>query len=197
MTESQNLDRVWTVPNVLSALRFLLSIVFFVAVGQGWNSTAVLIFVIAVSTDWIDGWWARRFNQMSRLGRMFDPLVDKVIICGAYVLLSAAPESVIPPWMAVVVVVRELVVTAIRSEMERTGHDFSAGQSGKFKMVLQCLAVTLELSSRAWVFPEGGVVDIRSIATVVAWAAVIATVWSGLEYVFAARKLIVGDDSDA
>ena len=55
MTESQNLDRVWTVPNVLSALRFLLSIVFFVAVGQGWNSTSVLIFVIAVSTDWIDG----------------------------------------------------------------------------------------------------------------------------------------------
>jgi len=95
----------------------------------------------------VDGWYVRRFGQVSRLGRILDPLVDKVLVCGAWVLL-ATPEGPIAPWMALVVVVRELVVTAVRAEMERAGHDFSAGLAGKLKMVMQCAAVVLELATR-------------------------------------------------
>jgi len=109
-------DRVVTVPNLLSLARLVLAIVFFVALEQGRPVAAFWLFAIAASTDWVDGWYARRFNQVSRLGRIFDPLVDKVIVCGAYVLLAAAGTA-IAPWMAVVVTVRELVVTAIRAEM--------------------------------------------------------------------------------
>jgi len=83
--------------------------------------------------------------QVSRLGRIFDPLVDKVIVCGTFVLLADRTGSAILPWMALVIVVRELVVTAIRAEMERTGLDFSAAWSGKLKMVFQCAAIGLEL----------------------------------------------------
>ena len=117
MTHAVALDRVWTVPNLLSAARLVLAIVLFIAIGQEWHGAAIGLFLVAASTDWVDGWWARRFQQVSRLGRIFDPLVDKVIICGAYVLLAAAAETSIAPWMAVVVVMRELVVTAVRAEM--------------------------------------------------------------------------------
>jgi CDP-diacylglycerol--glycerol-3-phosphate 3-phosphatidyltransferase len=196
MTES-SLDRVWTVPNLLSAARLGLAIVLFVAIVQEWPVAAFWLFLVAASTDWVDGWWARRFQQVSRLGRIFDPLVDKVIICGAYVLLAAGEATAIAPWMAVVVVVRELVVTAIRAEMERAGHDFSAALSGKLKMVLQCGAVALELAARAWPGWEPGGIAIRPLAAGVSWAAVAATVWSGLEYMVAARRLLAPGGSDA
>lgn len=202
MSDASALDRVWTVPNLLSAARLALAIVLFVAIEQGWQQAALALFLIAASTDWVDGWWARRFHQVSRLGRIFDPLVDKVIICGAYVLLAAAAETAIAPWMAVVVVVRELVVTAVRAEMERAGRDFSAAFSGKLKMVLQCAAVALELAARAWpewqpaaILPAVG--SLRQLAIVVSWAAVIATVWSGLEYLVAARGLLTGSTPPA
>lgn len=182
-------DRVATVPNVLSLARLVLAIVFFVAVGRGWPAPAFWLFVVAASTDWIDGWYARRFGQVSRLGRIFDPLVDKVIVCGAYVLLAAAGTA-IAPWMAVVVVVRELMVTAIRAEMEKMGRDFSAARSGKLKMLLQCLAVALVLADRAWPGLGVGGIAVAQAATWAAWAAIVATIWSGVEYLVAARTLV-------
>jgi CDP-diacylglycerol--glycerol-3-phosphate 3-phosphatidyltransferase len=187
-----SLDRVWTVPNLLSAARLGLAIVFFVLVERGLPGAALATFVVAASTDWVDGWWARRFGQVSRLGRIFDPLVDKVIICGAFILLADRGGAILP-WMAVVVVVRELVVTAIRAEMERAGRDFSATLSGKLKMVFQCVAVGAELAARAWPDGELAGVGMRSIAWIAAWAAVVATIWSGLDYLLAGRPLLAGD----
>ena len=193
MSNSPALDRVWTVPNMLSAARLLLALVLFVAIEWQVWSAALGLFLVAASTDWVDGWWARRFNQVSRLGRIFDPLVDKVIVCGAFVLLAGrGGASAILPWMAVVVVVRELVVTAVRAEMERAGHDFSAGPAGKLKMVLQCLAIALELAARAWPEAAIGGVGVAEAAGWVAWAAVATTIYSGLEYLVAARGLVTG-----
>jgi CDP-diacylglycerol--glycerol-3-phosphate 3-phosphatidyltransferase len=184
-------DRVLTVPNLLSLARLVLAIVLFVVMERGAWGLATWLFVVAASTDWVDGWYARRFGQVSRLGRIFDPLVDKVIVCGAYVLLAErGGASAIAPWMAVVVIVRELVVTAIRAEMERLGEDFSAGPAGKLKMVLQCLAIGLELAARAWPELAFGGIALRPAASVVAWAAIVATVWSGLEYLLRCRVLI-------
>ena len=194
---SIDLDRVWTVPNALSAARLVISIGCFVAIERSTWGPALGMFLTAALTDWVDGWWARRFGQISRLGRIFDPLVDKVLVCGAFVLLAArGGESAIAPWMAVVVVVRELVVTAVRAEMEKTGHDFSAGLSGKLKMVLQCAAVALELAARRWPEAAPGGVGISTAASVATWAAVATTAWSGIEYLVKAARLAGrgGDD---
>ena len=192
MTSSADLDRVWTVPNVLSAARLGIAIACFVAIEQRSWGWALALFLTAALTDWVDGWWARRFGQVSRLGRIFDPLVDKVLVCGAFVLLAARGEgAAIAPWMAVVVVVRELVVTALRAEMERMGHDFSAGLSGKLKMVLQCAAVGLELAACIWPDTEIGGIGVRAAAVGVAWAAVAATAWSGIEYLAKAGSRVV------
>lgn len=191
-------NRVWTIPNLLSFVRLLLAIVLFFVIERGYYPAATALFLVAASTDWVDGWWARRFGQVSRLGRIFDPLVDKVIVCGAYVLLAGRDgASAIAPWMAVVVVVRELVVTAVRAEMERAGRDFSAALSGKLKMVLQCAAIALELAARAWPAATVAGFELRTLAGGVAWAAVAATVWSGVEYLIAARTLLAADGMGA
>ena len=194
MTSPAPLDRVWTVPNMLSALRLLLAFILFAAIERSAWPAALGLFLVAASTDWVDGWWARRFDQVSRIGRIFDPLVDKVIVCGAFILLAApGAGSAIRPWMAVVVVVRELVVTAVRAEMERTGRDFSAAFSGKLKMVLQCAAIALELAARAAPDVVIGGLGVATLATAATWAAVATTVWSGLEYLVAARVLVAAD----
>jgi len=187
MTDRAASDRVWTVPNLLSAARLAVSVVVFVLIERGSHAAAAAAFTIAASTDWVDGWYARRFGQVSRLGRIFDPLVDKVLVCGAAVLV-ASPGGPLEPWMAVVIVTRELVVTAIRAEMERAGRDFSAGPAGKLKMVLQCATIALLLADRAgWgsLLP-GSPAGLAACARVAAWAAVAATVWSGVEYLVAA-----------
>lgn len=193
MTSPPALDRVWTVPNVISLARLVLAMVLF-AVIEGVAGeqplAALVLFVVAAATDWVDGWYARRFNQVSRLGRIFDPLVDKVIVCGTFVLLADRTGSALLPWMAVVIVVRELVVTAIRAEMERAGRDFSAGWTGKLKMVLQCVAIGLELGSRVWPDLAVAGLTVHQAAVATAWLAVLTTIWSGGEYIAAARPLL-------
>jgi len=189
MTAPTDLDRVWTVPNVLSLVRLGLSVIVFVLIVWDANLAATLLFLLASTTDWVDGWYARRYGQVSRLGRIFDPLVDKVLICGVAILV-ADPAGPLLPWMAVVIVVRELMVTAIRAEMERAGTDFSAGWSGKLKMVLQCAAIALVLAGRARPEWTPFALPLPMLAGWTAWAAVAATVWSGLEYLWAARGLV-------
>ena len=175
----------WNVPNALSAARLLLAIVVCILIEWRFLFPAVICFLVAASTDWIDGWWARRYQQVTKLGRILDPFVDKVIICGAMIALSAVPNSAIAPWMATLVVARELLVTSLRGMIEGQGGDFSAKQLGKWKMVAQCgtvVSVLIELqyaTAPAWI-------HWTSIGLV--WLAIIMTVLSGLEYVLLVVK---------
>ena len=131
----------WNVPNALSSIRFILAIIVCGLIeSQAWIA-AMVVFIVAASTDWIDGWWARRYQQVTKLGRILDPFVDKVIICGAMIALVGASHSPVAPWVATLVVARELLVTSLRGMVEGKGGDFSAKQLGKWKMVAQCAAV--------------------------------------------------------
>ncbi|XZE32978.1 CDP-diacylglycerol--glycerol-3-phosphate 3-phosphatidyltransferase [Pirellulaceae bacterium SH501] len=170
----------WNVPNALSGLRLLLSFGVFYLIESGGFLAAMICFLVAASTDWIDGWWARRFNQVTKLGRILDPFVDKIIICGAMIAIAAIPGSPLRPWMATLVVGRELLVTSLRAMVEGSGGDFSAKQLGKWKMVLQCAAVAMVLFQ----FHQGEVSSVYRIATqVVVYLAMALTVVSGIEYV--------------
>ncbi len=180
---------IWNVPNLFTALRFVLSVVVFVMIPLGFYFTALVVFVIAASTDWVDGYWARRFDQVTRLGRIFDPFVDKIIICGVFIFLASEEGSGVFAWMAVVVVARELLVTALRGFIEQRGGDFSAKMSGKLKMVFQCVAVGISLFVLAdptsaqrlgfeWWLP------------LAVWTAVLLTIYSGTQYVVVAFRLL-------
>src|SRR5262245_15927151 len=184
------------VPNVLTTLRFLLSVVVFVLIPLQHYLAAMIVFIIAAATDWIDGWWARKFGQVTKLGRIFDPFVDKIIICGTLIFLAAeGPDSGIAPWMAVVVMGREMLVTAIRSEIEGRGGDFSAQMMGKLKMVFQCIAAAASLLAlHHFHQPSAGTSALPDwlywTLHISVWLAVITTVYSGLEYVVAAARIL-------
>ncbi len=175
----------WNVPNALSATRLLLAIVVCVLIEWRFLMPAVICFLIAACTDWIDGWWARRFHQVTKLGRILDPFVDKIIISGAMIALCAVPNSAIAPWMATLVVGRELLVTSLRGMIEGQGGDFSAKQLGKWKMVAQCGAVVSVLIELQYTTPPGWL-HVSSIGLV--WLAIVLTVLSGAEYVVLVLK---------
>ena len=158
---------------------------------QYWWST--WLFIVAAGTDWIDGFYARRYNQVTTLGRILDPFVDKIIICGTFIFLAAHDRdgSGLTPAMAVVVVGRELMVTALRSFLEQQGADFSATISGKLKMVLQCVAAPVSLFT-LWHVKDGipQPAWLPPLLTISVWGAVLLTVLSGVAYVFAAIRLL-------
>jgi len=184
-TENAEKRAIWNVPNQLSLARLVLAVVVLVLIAWQAYVAAMCVFLIAAGTDWVDGWWARRFDQVTRLGRVLDPFVDKIIICGTFIYLASIPGSEIAAWMAVIVVGRELLVTALRSFIESGGGDFSAMWSGKVKMALQCAAVVGSLLLLALTpSPDGLIWTVR----VLAWLAVLSTIQSGVGYVRTAAK---------
>jgi CDP-diacylglycerol--glycerol-3-phosphate 3-phosphatidyltransferase len=207
---------IWNVPNVLTMARLVLSVVCFVFLAFDWYLTGLVMFAIAAGTDWIDGFWARRYGQITQLGRILDPFADKIIICGTFTFLAAVPPlygkrglessaSEIWAWMAVIVVAREILVTALRSFFEEHGTDFSAKWSGKWKMVLQCAAAAMSLwrlwyyefdaTTQAWdASPPAAVTWTLRLLV---WAAVALTIYSGWVYVQRALRLVTGKEQGA
>jgi len=207
-------DRVWNVPNVLSMIRLGMALAVVGLVPFGMLRLAFVLFVIAAATDWLDGWWARRFQQVTQLGRILDPFCDKMIICGTYISLAVEMRdfpwyAAITGWMAVIVMGREMLVTALRSFIEQAGGDFSAKFAGKLKMLLQCIAVGAAFvaliywrDAVAASGNEGSVVASAEsplnasprwvILTLIlsAWSALLVTLYSGAEYVVAAARFL-------
>lgn len=188
------LSQVWNVPNVLTMLRLVLSCVLFtmIALGPQYMIAALVLFVVTALTDFVDGWWARKFNQCTQFGRIMDPFADKILICGTFIFLSARPEMqadwrLFQPWMAVVIMGREMLVTAIRGFMEQKGIDFRAKWAGKIKMGFQCIACAagcLYLS-----FDEGFAPEWLYWTVVVSvWVTIFSTLQSGFGYVMCAVK---------
>lgn len=193
ITNSENV--VFNVPNQITAARLVLSIGVFVLIPLHFYLPALIVFAIAAGTDWVDGWWARKYKQVTKVGRVFDPFVDKILICGTFIFLAAEKDSGIYAWMAVVVMGREMLVTVLRTMVEQSGGDFSAKMAGKLKMVFQCLAVgaslvvlikvaggqKVSMQENAWLFWT---------LQVSVWLAVLSTIYSGLEYVILAARAL-------
>ncbi len=191
-TEQKLTNDVFNVPNQLTAARFILAIVVFVLIPLRLYLAALVVFAIAASTDWIDGYYARKYGQVTKIGRMFDPFVDKIIICGTFIFLAAEQGSGITAWMAVVVVGREMLVTALRSSIEQSGGDFSASFAGKLKMVFQCAVVIASLLALG--LGSDQPIWLPTTLLVLAWITILSTVQSGLDYVFAAAKFFRQED---
>lgn len=147
---------------------------------------AFAIFVVSAATDFVDGWVARRFGQVTAFGRVADPFVDKILICGALICLLRFPVATgyLATWMVVVIVAREFLVTAIRGLAESSGIAFPADRIGKIKMIAQCVTVaallTLVAGTRFW----------ETVAAWGIWVTLALTVWSGAHYVWKARGLL-------
>ncbi len=179
--------RIWNVPNALSLARLFLALVVFGLIEFNAYLPALICFSIAVGTDWVDGWYARKYQQITKLGRILDPFVDKVIIIGTMIALCTKAGSGLASWMVTVVTARELLVTSLRGLVEGAGGDFSAKQLGKWKMVLQCAAIIAIFISLFYAQVPLWLIWARAICI---WGAVLLTILSGIEYVVLVVKAL-------
>lgn len=179
-------------PNALTGLRFVLSFIFFVALckkGPAWMDAALGLLVLSGITDLLDGWLARRRGEETVFGRIADPFVDKVMVCGAFIFLLSRPELTKPfrdggvgltAWMVMLMVAREFLVSGLRSYAESAGWSFPATWLGKSKMATQfgCLCAALIFLGHLEKVPWAG----RTLAGAI-WLTVAITVGSCGTYV--------------
>jgi CDP-diacylglycerol--glycerol-3-phosphate 3-phosphatidyltransferase len=189
---------VFNLPNQLTTARLVLAFVLFALIG--WESWVwcILIFAAAAVTDWLDGYLARKQGLTSTLGRNLDPLVDKVLICGAYIFLLpyGLPEAWLVPWMVTVVVARELIITSLRSFLENRGAVFGADWLGKLKMILQCaalFAIFIALHQTAAGASPEVIWFVSTVRNGLIYGMLAATALSGLQYLWRAAFLLKTD----
>ncbi|MBD1379287.1 CDP-diacylglycerol--glycerol-3-phosphate 3-phosphatidyltransferase [Metabacillus arenae] len=134
-----------------------------------------LIFIIASTTDWIDGYYARKLNMVTNLGKFLDPLADKLLVSAALIIL--VDLNLAPAWMVIVIISREFAVTGLRLVLAGEGEVVAANMLGKIKTWTQIIAVAAlllhNLPFEFVYFPFG---------MIALWVAVIFTVLSGWEY---------------
>lgn len=167
-------------PNKLTLLRVVMIPVFmaFYMYIPWPNFFATVIFVLAFLTDMLDGYLARKNNQVSNFGKIMDPLADKVLVAAAMVLLTAS--GVINPWVTILVLAREFAVSGIRIAAAAEGNVVAASKWGKIKTIWQFIAITLALI----INKQGIFVDILM------WINLALTVLSGADYIIKNKKYI-------
>jgi CDP-diacylglycerol--glycerol-3-phosphate 3-phosphatidyltransferase/cardiolipin synthase len=180
-------SEIWNLPNTLTMLRIALVpfFIWFVLADNGehgaWRWAAVVAFAAAIYTDKLDGDIARSRNLITNFGKIADPIADKLLIGSALVLLSALGE--LPWWITIVILVREWGITALRFFVIRYGV-MPASRGGKLKTVVQTVAIFLFIVPLSSIAPW-----LYWLAFAVMLAALVITVWTGVEYVFQALRL--------
>ncbi len=174
-------EAFWNLPNTISVLRLgvvpvLLLLPF--ASGRSGSQTTAWLFILAALSDLLDGWLARRGQQVTHIGKLLDPLADKLVISTALIVLVAMGR--IPlwgTWMAVVIVGRELAVTGLRGIASAGGRVMAASWLGKVKTLSQNVAVA------ALLFPDPTLdLPAHPIGLTLLGLATILTLWSGYDY---------------
>ncbi len=173
----------WNVPNALTVVRIVLVPVFAWALlahpsDTGWRWGTAVLFLVAILTDTLDGYLARRYNIVTRFGKLADPIADKALTGMAFIGLSVIGE--LWWWVTIAILVREWGITVLRFVMLRYGV-MAAGRGGKIKTVVQAVAVILYL------LPLPGWAQV--IAMVVMAVALVITVVTGLDYLREAARL--------
>ncbi len=145
---------------------------------------ASLVFILASITDGLDGYLARRRHQITTLGMLLDPLADKLMVTAAYIILVAYTPSIVKPWIAVLVIGREFLVSGLRSIAAAEGFTIEASEIGKLKTVIQIVSVVAALLAHRWdywlFFPSfhgGFVLGVHFIAvTAIYWMTVVSII---------------------
>ncbi|MEZ6056786.1 MAG: CDP-diacylglycerol--glycerol-3-phosphate 3-phosphatidyltransferase [Planctomycetaceae bacterium] len=179
-------------PNAITSARLILAVVLFALIDlDGWWRLSAVLFMVAAATDVLDGYLARKYGQVTVLGRILDPFVDKIIICGAFIFLqgkvSGTLTSGVTGWMTFIIVAREMFITSLRAFLEQHGRDFSAKLTGKLKMGLQCVTVPFALLSLSQEFlsmlPDAISPELFvQVRDILLWGTVGITLYSGVEY---------------
>jgi CDP-diacylglycerol--glycerol-3-phosphate 3-phosphatidyltransferase len=190
-------------PNAITVSRLILTAIFVIAVGFPTTTgyaIALVTFSVAAATDWLDGYLARKLGLVTPLGKLLDPLADKILVCAAFVYFSAA--GLCPVWATSLIIGREFLVTGLRQIAIEAGQVLAADNLGKWKTTFQ---LTFCLTGLVWLtlspLPEPGPVAQfwKNLARpdgwlmpVSLWAAVALTAISGFNYLWSSRNLLRG-----
>ncbi len=198
--------RQLNLPNRITLARLVLAIIFFILVAQYSQRSpdvlmldlAVVLFIVAAVTDILDGYIARSRGLVTPLGRVLDPFVDKVLVCGAFILyaghgfvdVNGHNVTGVSAWMVVVIVGRELLVTGLRGFSESGGKSFAATLHGKLKMWVQSITapailIIIGLQVRGHMHEVG-----ETLKTLFVWITVIVTALSSIQYIMLAKPML-------
>ncbi len=173
-------------PNLLTCFRILLVPILVVVLLTKFEGKALVglsLFLLAALTDFLDGYLARRWKLVTRLGMLLDPAADKILTAAAFISLVEMGRA--PAWMVVAILSREFAVSTLRSVAASENMVIAASNSGKIKTVTQIVAIALLI-----IQTRLGPFDV--LATVALWVALTATLYSGLEYGWNYARLVRG-----
>ena len=178
------------VPNKITISRILLIPIFMIVllVPFSWGDLTILgaempvthfvgalIFIIASTTDWVDGHYARKYNMVTNLGKFLDPLADKLLVSAALIVLVEMQMA--PSWIVIVIISREFAVTGLRLVLAGAGEVVAANMLGKIKTWTQIIAISALLLHNILFVMLGIPFDM-----IMLWVALFFTIWSGLDY---------------
>ena len=144
---------------------------------------AALLFSAAAITDYLDGFYARKRNMVTTLGKVMDPVADKLLVSSAFIMMAALDW--VPAWMVCIIIGRELAVTGLRNIIAGKGEDLSASNLGKYKTGFQIAAIIPLMIH----YPFFGL-NVQAIGNLFLWGALAFTIWSGADYFIRSRRLL-------
>ncbi len=183
--EEQRQTVMGNVPNLLTLMRIAaipLVVGFLFSPDPFSSFWAALLFGIASVTDLLDGYIARQNKSETAIGKLLDPLADKLLINSALIMLI--PLGRVSAWIVAVIIGREMVVTTLRGVSAADGVVIAANWTGKLKALVQLTATNLLILH----YPYFSL-DIHLIGTILIWIALVLTVWSGLDFIFRYRRM--------
>lgn len=172
--------KIFNVPNLLSLSRILSVPVFIILMLEPSPVRALvagIVFSLASATDWLDGYLARKWGQVTKVGKLLDPIADKILIMAALVTLVEIRSEVVHSWMAIVIIGREFAVTGLRAIAASEAIVIPAETVGKYKVGAQITAVLSLLLD--YYMDKGWLTDLGRIAL---WIAMILAVYSAIQY---------------
>ena len=186
------------IPNVLTIFRILLTPLFIICLfyeNKYARIWALFIFIVASITDAIDGYYARKYNQVTRHGKFLDPLADKILVSSAFI--SFAIMKLVPFWMVVLIIFRDLFVTGLRMAMESKGLTMITSKIAKAKTTTQIsviifilLFLSIQIFSYSWLRE---IIDFILVNRIIYYIALLATgftIWTGISYLYKNRLII-------
>lgn len=188
------MKEIYTVPNILTGYRFAIVPVLLLLLQPGRGDTVALLtfflFLSGALTDLADGYFARKYGIESVLGKLMDPLADKMLVATPLIMLI--PMGRIPAWVSLLIISRELAVTGLRGLAAASGIVVSASGLGKIKSIFQYTALCI------LIFPIGflALPFLYDLGRIILYASLLLTLWSGFDYFVRLKKIYLAPEGD-